>query len=319
MPAPPSTILSMSASAPIAARLTGGLHEPDGRFDLGPHRAGGEALGPQLVRGHGVEPALLGCSPVLVDAVDVGGHQEQVGLDLAGQQLTGQVLVDHGLDTSERALLVGHEGSRDPTPTGADHEDPVVEQPADRPDLEDPLRRRRRDHAAEMIPVTLEEPALLGGERLRLGVVVHRPDELRGVGERRIAGVDLDHGEDRGERHLGREQVAELLLDQVADHPFGLRPQQIQRIGLDVLVRRRLQGEETDLRAVAMGQHQLVVLRHRGQRLCGCPDVRPLRLGGHRLAPLQQGVATEGDEDAHRQLPSVATSSALIVCKRFSA
>ena len=37
-----------------------------------------------------------------------------------------------------------------------------------------------------------------------VGVVVDRPDELGRIGERRVVGVDLDHRQDRGERHLGR-------------------------------------------------------------------------------------------------------------------
>ena len=44
------------------------------------------------------ELALLGRAPALVHAVDVGGHHEQVGVDLPGEQLAGEVLVDHRLD-----------------------------------------------------------------------------------------------------------------------------------------------------------------------------------------------------------------------------
>ena len=52
------------------------------------------------------------------------------------------------------------------------------------------------------------------------------------------------------------------------------------------------------------------------------PDVLALLLGGHRLAAPEQGVAAQGDDDAHRcgpQSPIVATRTALIVCIRFSA
>ena len=148
--------------------LAGRLDEPGRGLDLRAHRPGGEVGCAQLAGGHPVEPALLGRAPALVDAVDVGGHDEQVGVDLAGEQLAGEVLVDHRLDAGERALLARHPRGRDAAAAGADHHDAVVEQPADRPDLEDPLRRRRRDDAAEVVAVALEHPALLGGERLGL-------------------------------------------------------------------------------------------------------------------------------------------------------
>ena len=53
-------------------------------------------------------------------------------------------------------------------------------------------------------------------------------------------------------------------------------------------------------------------------------DVVPLGVGGHRLAPLQQGVAAERDHDAHELLCAppqaiVATRIDLMVCIRFSA
>ena len=64
-----------------------------------------------------------------------------------------------------------------------------------------------------------------------------------------------------------------------------------------------------------------VLLGEGRERRAATCTLRRLRVRRHRLAPLQEGVATEGDEDPHRspQLPSVATSSALIVCRRFSA
>ena len=57
----------------------------------------------------------------------------------------------------------------------------------------------------------------------------------------------------------------------------------------------------------------------RGEGLCGLPDVPALDLRVRALAALQQRVAAEGDHDAHAQPASAATSSALMVCIRFSA
>jgi hypothetical protein len=131
-------------------------------------------------------------------------------------------------------------------------------------------------------------------------VFVDRADELRRFIERRVVAIDLDHREDRGERDLRREEVSQLLLDQVPDHPLRLRPEDVERIRLDVLVGGCLEGEQPDLRTVAVGQHHLVVLGHWSDRPGRGPDVVALHVDGHRFTALEQGVATESDEDAHR-------------------
>ena len=84
-------------------------------------------------------------------------------------------------------------------------------------------------------------------------------------------------------------------------------------------VGRALQREQADLRAVAVRDHEVVLERDRGERLARGPRVGPLVLGGQRLAAPQERVAPECDDDAHAQLASVATMTALIVCIRFSA
>ena len=165
------------------------------------------------------------------------------------------------------------------------------------------------------------QPFSAASARPSLGVV-DGTDELRRVGEGGIVAVDLDHREERGERDLGRQEVAELLLDHVADHPLGLGAEDVERVRLDLLVRRRLQREQAHLRPVAVRQHELVVLGDRRERPGRDRDVGPLGVGGHGFTPLEQGVATEGDEDAHEsrpQTPKVATMTALIVWSRFSA
>src|SRR4051794_24252219 len=118
---------------------------------------------------------------------------------------------------------------------------------------------------------------------------------------------------------LEGQRIAELLLEHVADHPLRLGDENVERIGVDGRVGRALQREQADLRAVAVGDDQLVVGRHRGERLARRAGVLTLVLGGQRLPAPQQRVASEGDDDAHAQLPSVATMTALIVCMRFSA
>ena len=97
-----------------------------------------------------LELALLGRPPALVHAVDVGGHHEQVGIDLARQQLAGEVLVDHRLDAREHASSPGVEGRRDAAAAGADHDGAVLQQPLDGTELEDPLRARATRPPARM-------------------------------------------------------------------------------------------------------------------------------------------------------------------------
>ena len=62
------------------------------------------------------------------------------------------------------------------------------------------------------------------------------------------------------ERHLERQQVAELLLDHVADHAFGLSAEHVQRVSLARLVRGALQRQQPDLRAVAVADDELMLL-----------------------------------------------------------
>ena len=191
----------------------------------------------------------------------------------------------------------------DPAAPRTDHDDVLVQEPSDRPDLEDALGFGRGHHPAPFVAVLLEDPSLLGGQTVGLGLVVDGTHELGRVAERRIGRVDLDHRQDRRERHLQRQQVAELLLQDVADHPLGLRAQDIERVRLDLLVRRALQGEQPDLRAVAVGQHELVIPGHCRQRRRRGAHVGSLRLRRHRLAALQQGVTAQRDHDPHVSRP----------------
>ena len=64
---------------------------------------------PKLVRRHLLQPALIGRAPTVVHAVHVRGHNEQLSVDLAGQELAGQVFVYYRLNPPERTI-----GARDP-------------------------------------------------------------------------------------------------------------------------------------------------------------------------------------------------------------
>ena len=72
---------------------------------------------------------LVGGPPAEVDGVDVGQHQQQVGVEAAGQQRGGEVLVDDALDPAQRA--VGADRDRDAAAAGADHQRAGLDQQAD--------------------------------------------------------------------------------------------------------------------------------------------------------------------------------------------
>jgi hypothetical protein len=136
-----------------------------------------------------------------------------------------------------------------------------------------------------------------GGAGGRL--VIDRADELRRIGEGRVVGVDFGHRQQRCQGLVLGEEIAQLLLDQIADHPVGLRPEQVERVGRHTRQSRRLQRKQPDLGAVAVGDDELVIAGQRSEGEGGGVDVRALVLGRRRLAPTQQGIAAEGDDDPH--------------------
>ena len=177
----------------------------------------------QHLRCHPVEPVLIGRSPIRVDAVDVRGHDVEIGVDLARQQLAREVFVDDSLDADEvpfgvRIVHRGHASS-----SGADHHDVLLDQPLDRPDLEDAFGLRGGNHPTPSVAILFDDPPLLGRQGVGLCLVVDRAHELRRVFECGIRWVDLDHREDRGERDLHGQEIPQFLLEDVADHPLRLR------------------------------------------------------------------------------------------------
>ena len=216
-----------------------GLRERACGLDLGSHRPFGKR---QLGERFGVGPchrSLARLSPVEVQGVDVGGDHQHVCVDVSGQAGAGVILVDHALDPDQapagRRRIVGVH-RRNAAAAGADDDAPSLDQPLDRPQSDDSLGTGGRDDSPDAVTIGMEAPALALGQTVGLLAVVDRPDRLRWPVERRVGGVDLDHGQQRGDRGLGRKQVAELLLDQVADHALGLGVQHIQWVRLDLAV-----------------------------------------------------------------------------------
>ena len=81
---------------------------------------------------------------------------------------------------------------------------------------------------------------------------------------------------------------------------LGLGAEHVERVRRYVVVGRRLQRQQPDLRAVAVGDDDLVAGRDRGDALR-----LPIRMLARwfsavmGLPALQQRVAAEGDHDAH--------------------
>ena len=238
-----------------------------------------------------------------IDGVGIGQDDEQIGLEFARQELGGEILVDHALDADQVPLLAGLVHGRDAAAAGGDHDRVALEQPFDRTQLEDPFGHRRRHHPSPLVAVLLEGPAFLLGQTVGVRFVVNGADELGRVLERRIAGIDLDHGQQGRERPLEREQVAQLLLDHVADHALGLGPEHVERVGLDLGVGGLLQRQQPHLRPIAMADDELMLLGDRGQRLARDAHVLALVLGSHRLPAPEERVAAEGGDDQHRPSP----------------
>ena len=126
--------------------------------------------------------------------------------------------------------------------------------------------------------------------------------------ERRVVHGHFDLGEQRHDLMLG-QKAPELPLDHVADHAFGLGAQHVERVRRHLRIGRRLQREQSHLRAVAVGDDDLVRARDRRDCRGGARDVPPLHLGLERLAAFQQRIAAQSDDDFHGLVPCSVPSS----------
>ena len=168
----------------------------------------------------------------------------------------------------------------------------MVEERVQRVQAEDALRQRRRNDTAVAVAVELERPSLLRCELLRLLFCVHGPDRLRRIAERRVGCIHFDERQERRDADVEGQLVAEFLLDDIADHSLGLRAEQVERVGVDHGVCRRLEREQPDLRPVAVRDHELVlVCEGRERAACGA-CVHLLVLCRQRLAAAEESVAT---------------------------
>ena len=106
-----------------------------------------------------------------------------------------------------------------------------------------------------------------------------------------------------------RERVPERQLEQVADHPLALCVEQVERVGGDLAVGGRLEREQPDLGAVAVGEDERALGGELRERAGRGLDAGPLPLGVGGLAATQERVASERDQAARRGLRRHAGSA----------
>ncbi len=135
--------------------------------------------------------------------------------------------------------------------------------------------------------------------------------------KRGVAGVDHDLREQRGHLKAG-QRLAQCLLQQVSNHPLGLRTKDIERVWAGVRVRLLGQREQSDLRPVSMRQHESMLTREARERARRGIHVALLDGLVHPLATAEQRVPAERRHDQHQRastdcmyfaIPSVPRSS----------
>lgn len=132
----------------------------------------------------------------------------------------------------------------------------------------------------------------------RCGLVVDGADWLGRCRERGIVGVDDHLGEDGNHLSVG-QSVVQCLGELVADHAFAFGSEDVERVGRDLAVRGRLQGEQSDLRTVAVRDDYVVLGCDRGDCRGGVLDVAALHARLCRLSAAEERVAAERDHYQH--------------------
>src|SRR5579872_272627 len=299
-------------------------------LDLRRHAAGGEvdALFEVLARLGGCEAgdeALVGLAEVEGDLLDGGRDEEEVGVELVGEERRGEVLVDDGGDAFEGALGVAHD--RDPPAPGRDHDGAGLDEAPDGRHLDDPHRPWRGDHAPPSPVGVVDDVPALGPAPLGHRLIHERADRLARVLEGRVVGSHLGLADDGGGVAVHAEAgelVREVLLEGVADGALGVRPADVER-HLVQLVGGELgpPQDETDLGTVAMGDDDVpAVLDH-------ADDVAARLLGGDVLVAdrlvlgvFDERVPADGDDGGPLGRPHqliVRAMTAFWPCRRFSA
>ena len=216
-----------------------------------------------LGEGHPAELALPRAVPQSSDGVvDVGGDDEHVGAEGAGEQGGGEVLVDDGLDAAQPAVGLAHDGDA----AAAGRDDDVAGARAARAagpasstssgSGEATTRRQpfspRSSHVCAVVD-----------QRLRLLAGEVAADRLGRVGEAGVVAVDERAGDERGDgavdaaRRRSAASRASRMVKPIV--PCVWAPHQSSGTGRhDVRGELVLDQQVADLRAVAVGDDDLV-------------------------------------------------------------
>ena len=304
----PATASAMCSRDVMTARRAAGLDEAEGGVDLGAHAAAGELAGGGVLAqlGDGDPAQRPGGRRAEVDhhVRDVGGDDEGVGVDLAGQDRGGEVLVDDGLDAAQRR--------RRPRPSSATGMPPPPAQTTTKPaaasawiagesttDCGSGEATTRRQpfspRSSQTWPSATNRSASSRGRKRPTGL-----DGSRKCGSSASTSVRVTRPAVRCGRPAGGQRRVELVGEGEGDRRLGLRDVPVQRHRRDdVRGHLVLDQQVADLGAVAVGQHDLDAGGDDvGDVARGLADRVPLGAGRRRAVGAGHGVAAEGDHDA---------------------
>ena len=205
--------------------------------------------------------------------------EEQVHLQLLGQQAGRPILVDDGPCTHQVACFILDDRDT-PAPDSNDNE-AALHQLADSVQLHDAQWNGRSNHPSpaparilhHLPAVLLEQPCLLfSGETA---------DALARTLKAGILAVDQhlgDHGSDRFVDAATLELIGQRLGDHIADRALGIGADHVQRGGVHLVGGQLIAAQDkANLGSVAMGDNQVpATLDHVGDMVAGFPHCLPL-------------------------------------------
>jgi calcium-translocating P-type ATPase len=255
----------------------GGLGEPAGGLHLRTHGPGGKRHGAQFGCGCPADRMRAGGAVSADHGRDVGQYQQRVRADGDGQERRGEVLVQDGFDAVQAAPVVA--GYRDAAAARADDDRAAAGQQFDLIQLDDPHGLGGGHDPAPGGAVLADGPAVPGRQRARGLLVVDGADELGGARHRGVIG--RHHGAaDQAGRPAAGHRARESLRDPVPDHALGLRAEGVERVGpRERGIRGAFDREHADLRAVAVGDDELMPVKQRRDRGDRAGDVGFLDAG----------------------------------------
>ena len=285
-----------NAAGIALSKRHGGLH-------LRQHGAGGKLLFvdilARLVRRQGIETLLVGLAEVDGDLLDRRQDDEHVRVEQLCELGGGEVLVDDRGRAVELAVLA-HDG--DAAAADRDDDRTVVDERLDSVLFNDVDRLGGgNDLTVAAARVLDHRVALFRGDALGGLLIVERADGLGGMLEGGVSLVDEHLRHDRGNvlvHAAGGELIADGVLQMIADialaHRAALGEGHVGLDGLGLSGGGHAEVDHADLRAVAVGDDDLVALRDQvDDGLGGLGDESELLIGS-----VAQRVAAERNDDA---------------------